>query len=77
MTKASFTAIIEPDEGGYHAYIPALPGCHTFADTIDEARANLLEAAKLHLEAMRENGEEIPDEPDQIVVTRLTVPLAS
>jgi len=57
MVNASFTAIIEPDEGGYHAYIPALPGCHTFGATIDEARANLLEAAELHLEAMRERGE--------------------
>lgn len=77
MVKASFTAIIEPDEGGYHAYIPALPGCHTFGYTIDEARANLLEAAELHLEAMKERGEEIPIEPDQVLVTRLTVPLAS
>jgi len=57
MVSASFTAIIEPDDGGYHAYIPALPGCHTFGDTIDEARANLLEAAEQHLEGMREQGE--------------------
>ncbi len=77
MPKASFTAIIEPDEGGYHAYIPALPGCHTFGGTIDEARANLLEAAELHLEATKEHGEEIPIEPDQLIVTRLTVLLAS
>jgi predicted RNase H-like HicB family nuclease len=77
MVKASFTAIIEPDEGGYHAYIPVLPGCHTFGSTIDEARANLLEAAELHLEAMREHGEEIPEEPEPVIVTRLTVPLAS
>jgi predicted RNase H-like HicB family nuclease len=77
MVQASFTAIIEPDEGGYHAYIPALPGCHTWGQTIDEARANLLEAASLHIEAMREQGEEIPDEPEPVIITRVTVPLAS
>ena len=62
MAEASFTAIIEPDEGGYHAYIPALPGCHTFGDTVEEARANLLEAAELHLECMRADGGDIPAE---------------
>jgi predicted RNase H-like HicB family nuclease len=42
------TAIVrpEPDAGGYSASIPALPGCHTQGDTIDEVRANLREAAE-------------------------------
>jgi predicted RNase H-like HicB family nuclease len=41
------TAIIrpEPDIGGYSASIPALPGCHTQGETLDEVRANLREAA--------------------------------
>jgi len=49
--------VIEPDEMGYHAYVPALPGCHTFADTIDEARKNILEAVELHIQCMMEDGE--------------------
>ena len=42
------TAIIrpEPDVGGYSASIPALPGCHTQGETLDEVRANLREAAE-------------------------------
>ena len=36
----------EPDAGGYSASIPALPGCHTQGETIDEVRANLREAAE-------------------------------
>lgn len=41
------TAIVrpEPDVGGYSACIPALPGCHTQGETLDEVRANLQEAA--------------------------------
>ena len=42
------TAIVrpEPDAGGYSATIPALPGCHTQGETLDELRANLCEAAE-------------------------------
>jgi predicted RNase H-like HicB family nuclease len=42
------TAIVrpEPDAGGYSACIPALPGCHTQGETLDEVRANLREAAE-------------------------------
>jgi predicted RNase H-like HicB family nuclease len=41
------TAIVRPerDAGGYSASIPALPGCHTQGETLDEVRANLREAA--------------------------------
>jgi predicted RNase H-like HicB family nuclease len=42
------TAIVrpEPDAGGYSASIPALPGCHTQDETLDEVRANLREAPR-------------------------------
>lgn len=44
----NLTAIVrpEPDAGGYSASIPALPGCHTQGETLDEVRANLREAAE-------------------------------
>jgi predicted RNase H-like HicB family nuclease len=42
------TAIVrpEPEAGGYSASIPALPGCFTQGETLDEVRANLREAAE-------------------------------
>lgn len=42
------TAIVrpEPDAGGYSASIPALPGCHSQGETLEEVRANLREAAE-------------------------------
>ena len=54
-----FTVVIEPDEDGFHAYAPALPGCHTFGSDIDEARANIVEAMELHVESMLADGEQI------------------
>jgi predicted RNase H-like HicB family nuclease len=62
------TAIVrpEPDVGGYSASIPALPGCHTQGETLDEVRANLREAAEgwfavAHDDALaRDAAEETP-----------------
>lgn len=43
--------ILEPsDEGGYTVYVPALPGCISEGDTLEEAMANIREAIELYLE---------------------------
>jgi predicted RNase H-like HicB family nuclease len=34
----------EAEEGGYRAEVPAIPGCATEGETIDELLRNLLEA---------------------------------
>jgi predicted RNase H-like HicB family nuclease len=46
----------EPEAGGYSASIPALPGCHTQGETLDEVRANLREAAEGWLAVAHEDG---------------------
>lgn len=38
------------DEGGYWAEIPALPGCFTQGDTLDEVRERVREAVACHLD---------------------------
>ena len=54
----TLTAIVrpEPDAGGYSASIPALPGCHTQGETLEEVRANLREAAEGWLAVAHEDG---------------------
>lgn len=43
--------VLEPsDEGGFTAYVPALPGCVSEGDTEEEAMANIREAIELYLE---------------------------
>ena len=43
--------LFEPsDEGGYTVYVPALPGCISEGDTLEEARQNIREAIGLYLE---------------------------
>ncbi len=60
MRIYQFTVVIEPDEDAFHAYVPALLGCHSFGNTVEEARTNIEEAIALHIECMREDGELIP-----------------
>jgi predicted RNase H-like HicB family nuclease len=43
--------VLEPsDDGGYTAFVPALPGCISEGDTREEALSNIEEAVKLYLE---------------------------
>lgn len=42
--------------GGYSVSVPALPGCHSEGETLEEALANIREAADLWLEVSAERG---------------------
>jgi predicted RNase H-like HicB family nuclease len=43
--------ILEPsDDGGYTVIAPALPGCISEGDSVDEALSNFSEAIELYLE---------------------------
>ena len=43
-------AIVHPaEEGGFWAEVPALPGCLTQGETLDELQSNLREAIELWL----------------------------
>lgn len=46
--------IIEDEAGGYVAFVPALPGCHTQGDTLGELMDNIKEAIELYLETLTE-----------------------
>ena len=50
-----FRIVLEPsEEGGYTATVPALPGCISEGDTVQEAMANIREAIQLYLEPLEE-----------------------
>ncbi len=52
MKSLEFTPIVEGDKDGYYAYYPELKGCQTEGRTVEEALANLREAAELYLETL-------------------------
>jgi predicted RNase H-like HicB family nuclease len=51
LKMREFDVVIEQDEEGvYVASVPALPGCHTQAQSMDELLARVKEAIELFLE---------------------------
>lgn len=46
----------DPDEGGYVASYPDLPGCVTCGETIEQAAKNACDAKKAWLEAAIKDG---------------------
>ena len=52
--------LIQAEEGGYTAVVPALPGCLSEGDTREEALQNIREAIKLYLEPVEDDTAAIP-----------------
>ncbi|MCL5772026.1 MAG: type II toxin-antitoxin system HicB family antitoxin [Actinobacteria bacterium] len=59
-------------EGGYTVFVPSLPGCITYGETIDESIINAKEAIELYIESLKSHGEDIPTE-ENILEYTLTV----
>jgi predicted RNase H-like HicB family nuclease len=58
--------IHEDSEGGFWGEVPALPGCYSQGETVDELKHNIREAIAGVLEVLREQGQE-PDSNIQIL----------
>jgi predicted RNase H-like HicB family nuclease len=71
----SYTVQYEESDGGYVAFVPALPGCHTQGETLDEAEAHAKEAILAYIESLEARGEPIPEE-GRSFQGRVTVPVS-
>lgn len=47
-------------DGSFSACVPDLPGCVTCGDTVEEARRQIEEAVRLHIESLRRHGGPVP-----------------
>ncbi|NOZ06464.1 MAG: type II toxin-antitoxin system HicB family antitoxin [Chloroflexi bacterium] len=51
-----FQVVLEPsDEGGYTVYVPALPGCISEGESVEDALVNIQEAIDLYLEPVEDD----------------------
>lgn len=59
-----YTVVLEPDPqgGGYSVSVPALPGCFSQGETLDEALSNVREAIALYVESLIEDGDPVPSD---------------
>ena len=70
-----FIVVIEEGDNNYSAYLPHLPGCVAAADTLDEVKELISEAAIQHIELMEEEGlPVVPPEVPQLVLDVTPVP---
>ena len=65
MKSYIFGVVIKEDTfqdgtAAYHAYCPALRGCHTWGQTSGQALVNIQEAAELYVEDLIESNDSIP-----------------
>jgi predicted RNase H-like HicB family nuclease len=75
MKYYTFEIVVEkePEDEGYLAYSPTLPGCTSNGLTIEAAKRNIREAIQLHLESLRAHGQEIPQQEHLVHVEELSV----
>ena len=63
----NYAVIIHQDpDGGFWAEVPALPGCYSQGETVDELKRNIREAIAGVIEVLKEQGQE-PDSNIQIL----------
>ncbi len=53
-------------EGGFTVNVPALPGCITYGEDVDEAITMAKEAIELYIEELQERGEDVPDDKNTL-----------
>jgi predicted RNase H-like HicB family nuclease len=62
-----FVIVIHEDpDGGFWGEVPALPGCYSQGETVDELKRNIREAIGGVLEVLKQEGRE-PDSKVQIL----------
>ncbi len=69
MKTYTFKVVVEPDEGGYHAYCPALRqyGAVTQGATPEEALKNISEVVQMIMDEIQEDGIPLPTVSDSDV----------
>ena len=73
-TALEYSVIIhEAEEGGHWVEVPALPGCYSQGESLEETLENVKEAITLYLETLMDEERDIPQNSD--VVFQVTVPM--
>jgi len=73
MRSMEYSVIVhKAEEGGFWVEVAALPGCYSQGQTVEETLQNAREAIALYLEALREEGRDIPKDEDVVFKVAVT-----
>lgn len=66
-----YPVILTPDleDGGFVAECPAIPGCISEGDTVEEAIINIRDAIEGCLAVLREQGQPLPPPTDSLLAS--------
>jgi predicted RNase H-like HicB family nuclease len=75
MKFYSFQIVIEkePEDEGYFAYSPTIPGCFSNGQTIEHAKKNIREAIEQHLASLLAHSEVVPQHDRLVHVEELSI----
>lgn len=74
MKTYTYRVIIEPDEKNtFHGFVPALPGCHTWGETLEQTRKNVLDAMGVYIRSLQADGEKIPEDKGVEIMETISV----
>jgi len=62
-----YIAVLEPDEDGWTASVPDLPGCLSDGATAEEAEAGIREAIRLWIQTAESKGWPVPAARTQVL----------
>jgi predicted RNase H-like HicB family nuclease len=66
-----YLVVVEKGRSSYGAYVPDLPGCVAAGVTRREVLKLIRDAVKLHIEALRESGQAVPEPTSKSDVVRV------
>jgi len=56
-----YTVVVRPDDNGtFVAYVPAISGCHAWAESADQARAELVHVFEMIKQEYEEENRPLP-----------------
>ena len=63
----------EAEEGGIWVEVPALPGCYSQGESVEEALGNVREAIALYLKTLRAEGQDAPKDAEVVYQVSVAV----
>ena len=69
-----FSVVVhQAEEGGFWVEVPALPGCYSQGESVDDALGNVQEAIELYLEVLGDEGRDAPNDADVVFQVSVAV----
>ena len=63
----------QAEEGGFWVEVPALPGCYSQGESVEDTLINVREAIALFLETLKDEGQDAPRDADVVYQVSVAV----